>query len=85
MFAILMTQIVIYGAEKMNDQREAMEQAVEFFGGVTNMATRLKVSRQMVHYWINGTHKVAPSRAKQIEEATHGLVKREEIRPDVFA
>jgi DNA-binding transcriptional regulator YdaS (Cro superfamily) len=38
----------------------------------------------MVSHWLTGRKAITPERAKQIEDATGGLVKRHELRPDIF-
>lgn len=39
----------------------------------------------MVSQWLNGYRPISALRAKKIEDATEGAVKRAALRPDVFA
>ncbi len=47
-------------------------------------AARLGVTQGLVSQWLNGTTVITPERAKSIEDATEGAVRRHELRPDVF-
>ena len=47
------------------------------------LASKLGVTSGAVSQWANGTTKVAAERCPQIELATAGLVRCEELRPDV--
>lgn len=42
------------------------------------------VSQGLVWQWLNGRLPVKPERAKQIEQATRGAIKRHDLRPDIF-
>ena len=57
--------------------------AIEACGGSATLAKGLGVSVQMIHKWKRGAP-ITAERAKQIEDATGGLVKRHELRPDIF-
>lgn len=48
-------------------------------------ASQLGVSQGMVWQWLNGRSRITAERAKQIEQATGGYIKRRDLRPDVFA
>ena len=48
------------------------------------LAATLGVTQGLVHQWVKGLTKITPERAKAIEEATGGTVKRHELRPDIF-
>lgn len=48
-------------------------------------ADQLGVSQGMVWQWLNGYRPISAERAKKIEYATGGVIKRRELRPDVFA
>jgi DNA-binding transcriptional regulator YdaS (Cro superfamily) len=54
--------------------------------GITQsaMADALGVHQSLISQWINGSRPIAPMKAKAIEEATNGAVKRHELRPDIF-
>jgi len=47
-------------------------------------ADRLGVTQGNVGHWLHSRHRITAERAIQIEEATHGAVTREELRPDLF-
>lgn len=47
------------------------------------LASKLGVTSGAVSQWANGTTKVAAERCPQIELATAGLVRCEDLRPDV--
>jgi DNA-binding transcriptional regulator YdaS (Cro superfamily) len=47
-------------------------------------AAKLGVSQGLVWQWIDGRTRVTAERAKQIEEATGGSVRRRDLRPDIF-
>ena len=47
-------------------------------------AKRVGVSSGLVWQWLNGYTAVSALKAKAIEEATDGAVKRHELRPDIF-
>jgi DNA-binding transcriptional regulator YdaS (Cro superfamily) len=50
------------------------------FGGLLDPP----VTQGMVGHWESGLGRVTAERAKQIEDATGGLVTRHELRPDIF-
>lgn len=60
-----------------------MERAIRFAGSGAALARLIGVSTVMVHKWRNGA-RITPERARQIEQATNGAVRRHELRPDVF-
>lgn len=41
-------------------------------------------SQGLVSQWLSGDTQITAERAKTIEEATKGAVKRHELRPDIF-
>jgi len=49
-----------------------------------DLAAALGVSPGLVSHWNTGRVKITAERAKQIEQATNGAVRRHELRPDVF-
>ncbi|TPQ24920.1 transcriptional regulator [Methylomonas koyamae] len=50
----------------------------------TELAERLGVSQGLISQWLSGDVKISPERAIAIEEATRGIVTREEILPKFF-
>lgn len=57
----------------------------QMFDTQERIAEAIGVSQPTVGNWIKGTFLPAPKNAKKIEKVTKGLVKKEQIRPDVFA
>lgn len=67
------------------EHKTAIERVVEFFdGSTTKVATAIggKVVRQNVDHWVK-TKRVPSDFCPQIELATAGLVRCEDLRPDV--
>lgn len=50
----------------------------------TSLAEKLGVSQGLVSQWLSGDTKITPGRAISIEDATNGLVTREELLPEFF-
>jgi len=50
----------------------------------TAFAAELHVSQGLVWQWLNGKTPITAERARQIEAVTGGLVRRHELRPDIF-
>jgi DNA-binding transcriptional regulator YdaS (Cro superfamily) len=48
------------------------------------MAQMLGVHQSLISQWVNKTRPIAPIKAKDIEEATGGKIKRHQLRPDIF-
>ena len=53
-------------------------------GAKSEMAAYLGISLTWLSLVINGKRKVSPKLALAIEEATQGLVKKADLRPDLF-
>jgi len=60
-----------------------VKKAVDAVGGVTALAKHLHVTPPTVHQWISGVRPIPAERCPQIERATGGAVRCEELRPDV--
>lgn len=58
--------------------------STEPIGSIKEMAEYLGVTPCWISLLINGHRKPSPKLAKRIEEATQGLVTRQELRPDLF-
>jgi DNA-binding transcriptional regulator YdaS (Cro superfamily) len=59
--------------------------STEPMGARTEMANYLGISRTWMSQLIHGHKKPSAELCVQIEKATQGLVKREVLRPDLFA
>ena len=53
-------------------------------GAILEMAQYLGVTATWLSLLIHGHRRPSPELAVKIEEATQGLVKRQELRPDIF-
>lgn len=53
-------------------------------GEKKRFAHQINVSSSFLRQMETGKSKVPPIRAKQIEEATNGIVKKEDMRPDLW-
>ena len=58
--------------------------AEEPIGAIKEMAEYLGVTQAWMSQIIHERRKCSAALAKRIEEATQGLVKRKELRPDLF-
>ena len=61
----------------------AIKKACNYVGGQSEMAKRLGISPPTVNQWINGPRKIPARRCPEIEKVTSGVVRCEELRPDV--
>ncbi len=52
--------------------------------GQRELAQALGCSPSLVSHWVTGRKRITAERARQIEDATFGSVKRHELRPDLF-
>lgn len=68
----------------MSQVQTPIDRAIAAAGGQSALAKQLGISQAMVSHWLTGRKAITPERAKQIEDATGGLVKRHELRPDIF-
>lgn len=49
-----------------------------------SLATSLGVTQSLVHQWVSGKTRITGERARDIEAATGGQVRRHDLRPDLF-
>lgn len=63
---------------------KALDRAIKFCGSKSALARELDVSHVTVLQWEQERYRIPPERAKQVEQITGGLVRREKLRPDVF-
>lgn len=61
----------------------AIKTACGHVGGQAEMAKRLGISPPTVNQWINGTRQIPARRCPEIEKATFGAVRCEDLRPDI--
>lgn len=61
----------------------AIERAIKVLGSQAALATALGVKQPTVSEWLRGDRKVPAERCPQIERATSGAVRCEDLRPDV--
>lgn len=52
-------------------------------GGAVKLAHAIGVSQVMISQWISGVKAVPAERCPPIEQATGGMVRCEELRPDI--
>lgn len=68
----------------MNDKNEAIQKAIEHFGGTqSELAKAINVSRAQVWQWLNNINSVSVEKAIEIEDKTNGVVRCEELRRDI--
>lgn len=60
-----------------------IERAIEHFGSQAAMAAALSISQPTVSEWLRGERRVPAERCPEIERATAGKVRCEDLRPDV--
>lgn len=60
-----------------------IKKAVEAVGNIATLARHLHVTPPTVHQWISGVRPIPAERCPQIERATGGAVRCEDLRPDV--
>ena len=67
----------------MNPSKLAIERACGALGGQAALASHLGISPAAVNQWCTGERRVPAERCPVIERLTGGLVRCEELRPDV--
>lgn len=53
-------------------------------GAQSELARALDITPVLIHQWATGRRRVPAERCRAIEEATGGVVKAADLRPDVF-
>ena len=64
-------------------EQTALKRAIDFSGGITNLARAVEVTPQAVHGWL-AKNRVPSTRVLAVEAATEKEVTREELRPDLY-
>lgn len=67
----------------MSTSQDAVARACEALGGRVGLAAHLEVTPAAVSQWCSGERRVPAERCLQIERATLGRVRCEELRPDI--
>lgn len=62
---------------------DAIERACETLGGQRHLALALGVTPPAVHQWVRGIRPVPAERCPTIERLTRGVVRCEDLRPDI--
>lgn len=62
---------------------QAILKAASVVGGQTKLAKLLNVTPPAISQWVKGTRPVPAERCLEIERITGGVVRCEELRPDV--
>lgn len=61
----------------------AITKAIEALGSAAKLAEAVGVSVQSIYFWKNGARGIPAERCPDIERATGGAVRCEDLRPDV--
>lgn len=61
----------------------ALRRASDIVGGVSKLAKGLSITAPTIYQWMKGKRPIPAERCPQIERLTGGLVRCEELRPDV--
>ena len=62
---------------------DALKNAILVAGGTTSLARRLKITPPTVSQWASGLRQIPALRCIDIERATEGAVRCEDLRPDI--
>jgi DNA-binding transcriptional regulator YdaS (Cro superfamily) len=60
-----------------------IDRAIKHFGSQAAMASALRVSQPTISEWLRGERRVPAERCPEIERETQGVVRCEDLRPDV--
>jgi DNA-binding transcriptional regulator YdaS (Cro superfamily) len=60
-----------------------IQRACSQVGGIPRLAEILAVKPPTIYQWASGKRPIPAERCPEIERATHGVVRCEELRPDV--
>lgn len=67
----------------MSTDNTPIFRACQIVGGLSNLARLLDVKPPTISQWLNASRPIPAERCVQIEEATNGQIRCEELRPDV--
>jgi DNA-binding transcriptional regulator YdaS (Cro superfamily) len=68
---------------RLMEQFEPVARAIKHMGSQVALASRLGITQPTVSEWLNCQKRVPAERCPEIERATGGAVRCEELRPDV--
>ena len=57
--------------------------AAAICGGESELARRVGISRQAVNLWVK-KGRIPAERVPAVVQATHGIIKHHELRPDIY-
>lgn len=60
-----------------------IQDAIQHMGNASRLAQALGVTTQAVCFWRDGERKIPADKCPDIERATQGVVRCEQLRPDV--
>ena len=67
-----------------SSEMQALRRAIEFAGGQSALARLLGLKQGHVWHWLNKSKRVPAEQVIPIEQVTGCLVRRYELRPDLF-
>jgi DNA-binding transcriptional regulator YdaS (Cro superfamily) len=70
------------GQEKQPYNVEAIQKACQLVGSAHKLSQLTGTSYMTVQKWRHGKATPSPLNCMRVEKATHGLIKKEEIRPE---
>jgi hypothetical protein len=65
-------------------QNIALKGAIDLVGGAKELALQIGIHPNKLSVWLYGDQKIPAHHVPKIVQATQGVVKAEELRPDVF-
>ena len=75
--------LAVFICNAYTEAMEPIKRAIECFGSQAAMASALGVKQPTISEWLRGERRVPAERCPEIERATGGKVRCEDLRPDV--
>lgn len=69
---------------KKGRQASAIARIITNCGSQTALAARINVSQALISKWLNESIPIAPHQVVKLEQEFPGLVRRSDIRPDLW-
>jgi DNA-binding transcriptional regulator YdaS (Cro superfamily) len=69
---------------KTRERHPVLAKCVDLVGGIEKLAKSLDCDNSSVCRWVYMKHKVPAKYVKKIVALSEGLIKPEELRPDIF-